>query len=339
MSVVNINAERRNRRSHPDFIGALRSATYSRSALVPETHTSRAFTSARRRTPTIMLVVLTLIWGVSWPAMKIALDEIPPFSMRLATAGLGALALLALLAIQRRAISVANRRAWGHIVVSSFLHITAYSLLSSFAQLSATTSRVTVLVYTMPIWAALMARFVLGERITPIRAVALALCASGLTVLLAPHLAAGIPGGMLLAMGAGVSWAAGTIYLKWARIQGDPLAVTTWQLIAAFIMIAACLPAVEGTPHLWPLHARTLLALVYTGVISVGIAYMLWFDIIRRLPAMTAALGVLSVPPIGVVSSMFVLGERPTLADLVGFVLIITASACALVPAQGPAGK
>jgi drug/metabolite transporter (DMT)-like permease len=30
-----------------------------------------------------MLVLLCLIWGVSWPVMKIALEEIPPFTMRM----------------------------------------------------------------------------------------------------------------------------------------------------------------------------------------------------------------------------------------------------------------
>jgi drug/metabolite transporter (DMT)-like permease len=61
-----------------------------------------------------------------------------------------------------------------------------------------------------------------------------------------------------------------------------------------------------------------------------GIAYGLWFDIVRRLPAATASLGLLSVPVIGVVASMVLLGEVPTLADIIGFVLIFAASACVL---------
>ena len=286
---------------------------------------------ARDHGATVMLIVLSLIWGVSWPVMKVALDEIPPFSMRVATAGLGALTLVAVTTLQRRRIGISSPGAWLHLVVASSLNIVGYSLLASFAQLGATTSRVAVLVYTMPIWAALLARPVLGERITVIRAFALALCAAGLTVLLVPFLGGGIPGGMLLAVGAGASWAAGTVYLKWARIDADPLAVTTWQLVIAFLLIGASLPLFEGAPHLWPVHAGALLALLFTGVIAVGIAYMLWFEIVRRLPATTAALGILSVPALGVLSSMFMLGERPTLADAAGFVLIISAAGCVLV--------
>jgi drug/metabolite transporter (DMT)-like permease len=56
----------------------------------------------------------------------------------------------------------------------------------------------------------------------------------------------------------------------------------------------------------------------------------LWFAIVRRLPAMTASLGVLGSPAIGVVASILILGERPTATDLVGFALIFAASACVL---------
>ena len=46
---------------------------------------------------------------------------------------------------------------------------------------------------------------------------------------------------------------------------------------------------------------------------------------------MTASLGVLSVPVIGVLASMAILGERPTFADVIGFLLIFAAAACVLI--------
>src|SRR5262249_1554318 len=47
-------------------------------------------------TARLMLVAVSLAWGLSWPAMKIALNEIPPFSMRVSTSGLATVALFAL---------------------------------------------------------------------------------------------------------------------------------------------------------------------------------------------------------------------------------------------------
>jgi drug/metabolite transporter (DMT)-like permease len=109
------------------------------------------------------------------------------------------------------------------------------------------------------------------------------------------------------------------------------MAVTFWQLFIGFLAVAVCAPAFEGTPHFWPLRIETLLAVAFSGLVGSGIAFFLWFDIVRRVPAMTASLGVLSVPPVGVLGAVVLLGERPTLTDITGFALILLASACVLV--------
>ena len=73
------------------------------------------------------------------------------------------------------------------------------------------------------------------------------------------------------------------------------------------------------------------LAVAFVGIAGVGIAYAMWFNIVRRLPAATASLGILAIPVIGVVSSILILGERPTAADVIGFTLILSASACVVL--------
>jgi drug/metabolite transporter (DMT)-like permease len=81
-------------------------------------------------------------------------------------------------------------------------------------------------------------------------------------------------------------------------------------------------------------------ALAYHILLAMALAYLLWFDIIARLPAGVAALGTLLVPVVGVIGAMSLLGERPALPDLLGFALIIPAAAIALLapaPARAPA--
>ena len=95
-----------------------------------------------------------------------------------------------------------------------------------------------------------------------------------------------------------MSWAAGTVYLKWARLEGDPMAITIWQLVFGVAVIAICVPVFEGTLHL-NADARSLFGLIYSGIIGSGLCYFLWFGIVRRLPASTAALGILASPVIG----------------------------------------
>jgi len=287
--------------------------------------------SSDMATARLMLVALSLGWGVTWSTMRIALMEVPPFSMRVASMAIGALTLGLLTWLRRRSFALHTPTAAAHVVVAGIFNVVGFSLFTPFAQLYAATSRVTILVYTMPIWASLLARVVLGERITPPRAAALALCVAGMVVLVYPLMTAGgIPLGIALALGAAVSWAIGTVYLKWARIDAEPMAVTFWQIVVGFIAIGACQPLVEGPLHLWPIELKTLAALVFSGLVGSGIAYFLWFDIIRRLPAMTASLGVLSVPAVGIVASVLMLGERPTVTDITGFALILAASACVL---------
>ena len=287
-------------------------------------------------TARIMLVVLSLGWGTTWPVMRIALNEVPPFSMRVATMVVGVLTLASLTLLRRRTFALRGKRAAIHVVVAGFFNVVSFTVLTPFAQLQAATSRVSILVYSMPIWATLMARIFLHERITGMRAAAFVLCIAGLVVLILPLATAGIPVGLLLALCAALGWAAGTIYLKWADLHEEPMAVTFWQIVVGLVVIVICQPLAEGRLHLWPIHTKTVAALVFAGAVGSGIAYFLWFEIVRRLSAMTASLGVLSVPAVGVVSSVILLGERPTLSDIAGFALILSASACVLLAPGTP---
>src|SRR5439155_1139857 len=193
-------------------------------------------------TARLMLVAVSLAWGLSWPAMKIALNEIPPFSMRVGTPGLATIALFALALMQGRTVSVKSSVARAHLMVAGCLNIACFTLFAAFAQLATATSRVAILTYTMPIWAALLAYPVLGERFNLSR---------GISLLLA--------------------------------------------------------------------------------IVGLAFAYLLWFEIVRRLPATTASLGVLSVPVVGILSSVLILGERPTVTDIVGSAFILAAAAGVLL--------
>ena len=278
----------------------------------------------------LLLVLLCVIWGVTWPVVRIALTEIPPFGMRSCSLGLGAATLFVVCLVKRRSFRVAGAKAWSHVVIASILNIAAYTVLSSYAQLATTTSRVSVLSYTMPIWAVVLAWPFLGERPSRTQSLALGLSVVGLAILIYPLTAAGVPLGVLLALATGLIWGAGTVYLKWACIEADPMGVSFWQLTIAFAMIALCTLLDRSWNQLGVVHTKALVATLFAGVVGNGIAYGLWFDIVQRLPAATASLGLLSVPVIGVVASMVLLGEVPTMADIVGFVLIFAASACVL---------
>jgi len=284
----------------------------------------------------LMLAAICLIWGLTWPMMKISLNEIPPLSMRTGTSFVGAITLLAICLVSGSSLRVPFGRAWLHVLAGSILNMVGFSLFSAFAQIATATSRVAILTYAMPIWTLVLGWLVLNERPTRMQAAAIALCAVGITILISPvaMATAGAPWGLLFAVGSGFSWAAGTVYLKWARIEVDPIGLASWQITIAFFIIAGCMLIFDGRLQFGAAHAGALFGVLFSGALGNAVAYALWFAIVRRVPALTATLGIVGIPVIGVLSTVLIIGERPTGADTIGFALIFAASVCAQVPAM-----
>ncbi len=278
----------------------------------------------------LMVLVVGLAWGFNWVAGRIILTALPPWTMRMVGIGLGTLTLFAAAAIWRVRLTVPRAEAV-KILIAGFFNVAVFNVCSAYAQVYGTTSRAIVIAYSMPIWAALLARVVLKEKLSAVKLVALALCTAGLTILIWPLARRGLPLGALLALGCAWSWATGTIYLKWADIRAPTLAAAAWQLLFGWLMLATGMLYFEGLPQLWPLPAPIIGWIAYNGLIGMGMAYFLWFVVVDRLPASTATLGALLTPVVGVIGSAVVVGERPDIFDIIGFALIFAAAASVLL--------
>ena len=113
----------------------------------------------------LLLLALSFCWGLSWSAMRIALDEVSPWSMRLIGYSIGAATLLILLKAQGRSLYVPPGRNRWHVVIAALFLVVAFGVAGTFAQLMANTSRVIIVNYSMPVWSSLMAYFALHERV------------------------------------------------------------------------------------------------------------------------------------------------------------------------------
>jgi drug/metabolite transporter (DMT)-like permease len=278
----------------------------------------------------LLVVLLAFAWGLNWVAAAVALREVPPWSLRFSGASIGAATLFAAALLTGYDLKVPRGQRL-HIVVAGFFNVAAFNMFSAFAQLGGATSRVVIVAYSMPIWAALLSHFMLRERLDRARLTGLALCASGLTILLWPLAAGGFPPTVVFSLGCALSWAFATVYLKWAEVTVEPLANAAWQLLVGCVLVGIGMLAFEHYPRLWPLQTPSLLAVIYIGVFGTGLAHFLWWAIIGRLPTVTASIGVLLVPVVGITASTIILGERPTVSDIVGFVMIFAAAACVLL--------
>jgi drug/metabolite transporter (DMT)-like permease len=284
----------------------------------------------------LLLLALSFCWGLSWSAMRVALDEVSPWGMRLIGFSIGAATLLVLLKAQGRSLAIPSARDRWHIVVAALFIVVGFGVAGTFAQLMANTSRVIVVNYSMPVWGSVMAYFVLGERINRQAAIGLVLCIAGLGVLVYPVAEKSMqePIGLLLAFGCALCWGGGTVYMKWARIKGDLLAISFWQVVVGVVVFSVAYLIFEGLPHYEPLQWRTWGGLLFNGVLGTGIAYFIWFNIIGRLTTVMASLGSLINPVVGVIGAIILLGDRPTLSDAIGFALIFGAAACVMIPSR-----
>src|SRR5215212_3775931 len=179
----------------------------------------------------VCLAVAATGWGLNWPLVKLVLRDWPPLFAR-GTAGLvGALGLAAVAKMSGEQLTVPIR-AFGRLSLAAALNVFAWMGFSTVALLWLTVAEGALLVFTMPLWATLLAWPLRGERPTFRSLAALALGLAGTSVLLAGSglaLGGGKLPGILLALGAAVLFAYGTV-VGVAAIPLPPLTLTAWQV-------------------------------------------------------------------------------------------------------------
>lgn len=280
----------------------------------------------------MLVPVLGLLWGFNWPAVRIALMEIAPWTLRSAGMSFAGLFLLLAALSSRQSLYVA-RAQWPRLVLSGILSVAAFNVLLAFAQLMGATSRIAILTFTMPIWATLLAWLWLDEPLDRRKLLGLALGSAGLAVLGLPLLATGgLSAGLGLALIASVSWALGTIVTKRWPVSAPALTIAAWQLLIGGLVAGCGMLIFEGAPVLKPLQPRTWTALAFHIVLAQAAGYFIWFSVIARLPAGLASIGTLMVPAVGVIGSVVLLGERPEISDWFGLMLVVLASGTIMIP-------
>ena len=109
--------------------------------LKQETGSPRVREDAGRSGRALLLVpLLGLLWGFNWPAVRISLTEIAPWTLRAAGMSFAGLVLVGI-ALARGVPLAVPRAQWPRLVVAGFLSIAAFNVLLAFAQLAAPTSR------------------------------------------------------------------------------------------------------------------------------------------------------------------------------------------------------
>lgn len=287
-------------------------------ALIDTSPAERAAALRRSRTIGYLLLVATSVgWGLNWPVTKRLLSELPPLSLRGLSGIIGA-ALLAVLALAFRQSLKVPHALWPRLVLLSLLNVTAWMALMGLALTFLPASEAAVMAYTMPVWASVLAWPILGERISLLRVVAMAMAIAGLVALMGgggvSATQAKLPG-ILLALAGAFLFAVGTVLAKRWPLTLPPLTSAVWQILIGCIPVSLAGLLMEQ-PHFTALSSLGWSLFAYSIVVQFCVAYACWFAALQRLPASVAAIGTLLVPVIGVVASATALGEPLGMAQI-----------------------
>ena len=273
--------------------------------------------AALPRSGILLLVALTITWGVNWPMMKLALQGVQPWAFRSICLMVGGSALLVLTRMSGASTRLPKGRLLPLALVSVF-NITAWHLLSAYALLNTGSGRAAIIGYTMPLWAAPLSVLLLGARLTLRQMLALLLGMAALVLLIGQDLAVvgSAPLGAGLMATAALSWAIGTVLVKKFAWDGMPvMALTGWQQLIGGLPIVVGWWLLEPVPDLAALSLPSALGLAYAVLVAMIFCQTAFFKLVTLLPAHVAAISVLAVPAVGVISSAWLLGEPVGLAE------------------------
>ncbi len=281
-----------------------------------------------------MIILLTVLWGVNWPIMKIGLGEYTVLSFRSLATIIGASCLFGLVLLQRKKI-LPEGADLKMLLIASALNILGWNSLMLLGLSFMTSGRAAILGFTMPAWAVLIAVIAVKAKLTNRQIAGLAAGMTAIAILLYQDFASlnTTPWGALIMIAAAICWGAGTVVMRHADFRTDLTVITAWQHAIGIIPILIITVLFDDmdyrTVSLWP-----TLALIYNGVIASFVCYWIWFRIASYAPVVVSAVSTLMVPVLGVFSGMIVLGEQVRSGDIVALGLVALAVLLVLIPAR-----
>lgn len=268
-------------------------------------------------------VLLVLLWGSTWAAIRIGVGSVPPFVFAFERA-LAVSLILTAISLALRLRFPLDRRTLAAAAFAGVINTGSSWAIIFWSEQYVPSGLVAVFGAAGPIWTAFLAHFTIkGDRLSPLKVAGLLLGIVGIAVLVgAPD-----PGSrpeafvatILLAL-MPVSWAFGTIVQVRVLRRGSPLpivAVGTWS--GALVLLPFALATAAG-PATWT--SDVVLAFAYLVVLGscVGLVLQLWLT--RRLRPTTMTLSQLLISAQALVVGALALGETVTWRMLAGAGLV-----------------
>lgn len=281
-----------------------------------------------------VLVLLTLVWGLNWPVMKLGASNHPPLTFRMVSMWIGLPILGALLVATRVPFRV-GREHWRELGLLTLANMLVWHVFAILAVRELSSGRAAILGYTMPVFSALWGGLVFGERLAPRARAGVVAAALGVVLLLWHEMSAlaGRPFWAGVMLFAAAAWGYGTHLVRRTRIPVPTLTLSFWMTAittAVMTVVAAAFEHREWqapSPLVWG-------AIVYNGVLIFGFAQPAWFYLARGLPPVASTLSVMMIPVLGLAGGALWLGETLHWQDFAAIALLLAAIGSVLWPAR-----
>lgn len=283
-------------------------------------------------TDLLMVLIVTVSWGMNYPVMKFVVNSYPPSAFRSFTFLIGCMALGSYAHFKGISIFVPKHERKALFKLSLF-NMVGWHLPMIYGVSMLNSGRAAIIGYTMPVWALLASAFLYREKITITALLGIALAMSA--ALLLAWGSAGQWGNHPLGIGvmlvAAITWGVGNAMMKNSKLSISGITLTFWALFIAFFIFLAITIIFERDLWEWPTLMQWL-AILYGGVITFAVSYVAWFHVARKLSAVSSGLSIMLVPVFGVTGGALILGEAVTLPDIIALVLILLSMLVVLFP-------
>ena len=269
--------------------------------------------------------VAAVLFGSSVVAVRVAVQEVPPLSLAVLRFGQGGLLLVfALLLVGARYLLRIKWHDLPLLILLGAVLFTVFPVTFNASLRLIEASRGALLLATIPLWSALLARVAQNERLTPRQVVGVFLSLGGVGLALAERglgwqNGLGSLAGDSLMLVTALCGAAYGVLAQRAFARYGALTVTTYAMVLGTLLL---LPAAlaEGLVGVLPqLDRRTVVLLVFLGVFGGARGFLLWLFALTRLTPTQVAVYINLNRLVAMVLAAALLAERLTIVFAAGF--------------------
>jgi len=278
--------------------------------------------------PLLQGLFAVTVWGASFIATKIALQDLSPMTIVVLRFFFGILVVAGAVVATGQFRRVPGNDV-GYLALLGFIGISFHQWLQSTGLQTAQASTTAWLVSTTPVFMAILAYFMLKEKISILQAGGIFVAFAGVLLVVTNGdlgaLTAGTQGGWgdLLVLVSAPNWALFSILSR--RMLESYSASLTMLYVSVFgWLITTAAWIIGGYAHeLAQVSFNGWLAILFLGILCSGFAYIFWFSALQRLKASSVGALLFLEPPVAVIAAAFFLGEPVTAFGIAGGVLIV----------------